>query len=76
VEFNADVIDLKLPWMTGYSRPVARAAAGCSARLGSDEATQAHIYTARLIHGIARHGSRLDKRAHGAMRCRQPKLQP
>jgi HD-GYP domain-containing protein (c-di-GMP phosphodiesterase class II) len=54
VELVADVIDLKLPWMTGYSRAVARAAAGCSARLGGDEATQAHVYTAGLIHGIGR----------------------
>jgi HD-GYP domain-containing protein (c-di-GMP phosphodiesterase class II) len=53
-ELIADVIDLKLPWMTGYSRAVARAAAACSARLGTAEANQACLYSAGLIHGIGR----------------------
>ncbi|QBQ97592.1 HD domain-containing phosphohydrolase [Paraburkholderia pallida] len=53
-ELIADVIDLKLPWMTGYSRAVARAAAACSARLGADEASEARVYAAALIHGIGR----------------------
>ena len=54
LELVADVIDLKLPWMTGYSRAVAHAAAACSARLGGDEASQTCIYSAGLIHGIGR----------------------
>jgi HD-GYP domain-containing protein (c-di-GMP phosphodiesterase class II)/DNA-binding CsgD family transcriptional regulator len=54
VELIADVIDLKLPWMTGYSRAVAAAAALCMARLGGDDAAQVHIYQAGLIHGIGR----------------------
>jgi HD-GYP domain-containing protein (c-di-GMP phosphodiesterase class II) len=54
LELVADVIDLKLPWMTGFSRAVAHAAAACSARLGGDEASQTCIYGAGLIHGIGR----------------------
>lgn len=54
LELVADVVDLKLPWMTGYSRAVAHAAATCSARLGADEASQECIYAAGLIHGIGR----------------------
>ncbi|WP_375542214.1 HD domain-containing phosphohydrolase [Paraburkholderia sp. CNPSo 3274] len=53
-ELIGDVIDLKLPWMTGYSRAVARAAAACSARLGADAAGEARLYAAALIHGIGR----------------------
>lgn len=53
-ELIGDVIDLKLPWMTGYSRAVARAAAACGARLGVDEACEARLYAAALIHGIGR----------------------
>ncbi|OAJ55005.1 LuxR family transcriptional regulator [Paraburkholderia ginsengiterrae] len=53
-ELIADVIDLKLPWMTGYSRAVACAAAACSARLGGSDASQAGLYAAGLIHGIGR----------------------
>jgi HD-GYP domain-containing protein (c-di-GMP phosphodiesterase class II) len=53
-ELIADVIDLKLPWMTGYSRAVACAAAACSARLGGTEASEASLYSAGLIHGIGR----------------------
>jgi HD-GYP domain-containing protein (c-di-GMP phosphodiesterase class II) len=54
VELIADVIDLKLPWMTGYSRAVARTAAGCSTRLGGDAASEARLYAAGLVHGIGR----------------------
>ena len=54
VELIADVIDLKLPWMTGYSRAVASAAAACSARLGGEPHAQACVYSAGLIHGIGR----------------------
>jgi len=53
-ELIGDVIDLKLPWMTGYSRAVARAASACGAGLGADEASEARLYTAALIHGIGR----------------------
>lgn len=53
-ELIGDVIDLKLPWMTGYSRAVARAAAACGVRLGVDEACEARLYAAALIHGIGR----------------------
>jgi HD-GYP domain-containing protein (c-di-GMP phosphodiesterase class II) len=53
-ELIADVIDLKLPWMTGYSRAVARAAAACHARLGGDLVGEENLYAAGLIHGIGR----------------------
>jgi response regulator RpfG family c-di-GMP phosphodiesterase len=53
-ELIADVIDLKLPWMTGYSRAVAHAAAACCARLGGTETSQGTLYAAGLIHGIGR----------------------
>jgi HD-GYP domain-containing protein (c-di-GMP phosphodiesterase class II) len=54
LELIADVIDLKLPWMTGYSRRVAEAAQRCAAGLGLDAAQQQRIYRAGLIHGIGR----------------------
>ena len=54
LELIADVIDLKLPWMTGYSRQVARLALECCAQLGLDAATQQLAYRAGLIHGIGR----------------------
>lgn len=53
-ELIGDVIDLKLPWMTGYSRAVARAASACSVALGADEASATRVYAAALIHGIGR----------------------
>lgn len=53
-ELIADVIDLKLPWMTGFSRTVAATAAACCARLALDEAAQARVYQAGLIHGIGK----------------------
>lgn len=53
-ELLADVIDLKLPWLTGYSRAVAELAAACGEQLGMDAAAQASIYMAGLIHGIGR----------------------
>lgn len=53
-EIIADVIDLKLPWMAGYSRRVANASAACCARLGLDEETQRRVYLAGLIHGMGR----------------------
>lgn len=53
-ELIADVIDLKLPWMTGFSRTVAAAAAQGCARLTEDRAAHARVYRAGLIHGIGR----------------------
>ena len=54
VELIADVIDLKLPWMTGFSRAVAATAAQCCARLTQDKSAHARVYRAGLIHGIGR----------------------
>lgn len=54
LELIADVIDLKLPWMTGFSREVAAIAAACCERLSLDRATQERVYRAGLIHGIGR----------------------
>ncbi|CAB3796187.1 HD domain-containing phosphohydrolase [Paraburkholderia fynbosensis] len=53
-ELIADIIDLKLPWMTGFSRAVAMTAAECYARFTSDDAARALVYQAGLIHGIGR----------------------
>jgi HD-GYP domain-containing protein (c-di-GMP phosphodiesterase class II) len=53
-ELIADIIDLKLPWMTGYSREVAVTAAQCCARLTLDMDTTRLVYRAGLIHGIGR----------------------
>ncbi|CAM3401955.1 LuxR family transcriptional regulator [Bordetella sputigena] len=54
LELIADVIDLKLPWMTGYSRAVATAAAACAKRMALDDATVRAVYRAGLVHGIGR----------------------
>lgn len=54
LELIADVIDLKLPWMTGYSRKVAEAAVRCAAGMGLDTDQQQRIYRAGLIHGMGR----------------------
>lgn len=54
LELIADVIDLKLPWMTGFSRRVAEAALRCAAGMGLDAAQQQRTYRAGLIHGIGR----------------------
>ncbi|MFH0129541.1 HD domain-containing phosphohydrolase [Variovorax sp. VaC1] len=54
LELVGDVIDLKLPWMTGYSRRVAQLARDCSAHAGLDEAACHRTYKAGLIHGIGR----------------------
>ncbi|WP_109477435.1 HD domain-containing phosphohydrolase [Paraburkholderia sp. C35] len=54
VELVADIIDLKLPWMTGYSRSVAATAANCATRFALDEAAQNRLYCAGLIHGMGR----------------------
>ncbi|WP_418117322.1 HD domain-containing phosphohydrolase [Variovorax sp. 350MFTsu5.1] len=54
LELVGDVIDLKLPWMTGYSRRVASLARDCGVQLGLDEAACHRTYKAGLIHGIGR----------------------
>ena len=54
LELIADVIDLKLPWMTGFSRRVAHVAVSCARQLGLNEAAQGRIRRAALIHGIGR----------------------
>ena len=54
LELIADVIDLKLPWLTGFSRKVAAAAARCAAAQGLDLAQQQRIYRAGLVHGMGR----------------------
>jgi HD-GYP domain-containing protein (c-di-GMP phosphodiesterase class II) len=51
-ELIADVIDLKLPWMTGFSRAVAQLSAVCCESAGLDRASQSRVYRAGLIHGI------------------------
>ena len=53
-ELIADIVDLKVPWMTGFSRAVAVTAAGCHARLKADDAGRSLVYQAGLIHGIGR----------------------
>lgn len=50
----ADIIDLKLPWMTGYSRTVADTAAQCHGQLCSDGKASSLVYQAALLHGIGR----------------------
>ncbi|KQX96235.1 HD domain-containing phosphohydrolase [Variovorax sp. Root473] len=54
LELVGDVSDLKLPWMTGYSRRVAKLARDCSAQLGMSDALRHRVYRAGLIHGIGR----------------------
>jgi HD-GYP domain-containing protein (c-di-GMP phosphodiesterase class II)/DNA-binding CsgD family transcriptional regulator len=54
LELIADVIDLKLPWLTGFSRKVASAACNCGVHLGFDGEQQQRIYRAGLIHGLGR----------------------
>ncbi|WP_260397109.1 HD domain-containing phosphohydrolase [Variovorax sp. KBW07] len=54
LELIADVIDLKLPWMTGFSRRVADAALRCAIELGLGTAQQQTVYRAGLVHGIGR----------------------
>lgn len=54
VELIADIIDLKLPWMTGYSRSVAATAASCAAQFALDANAQNRLYCAGLIHGMGR----------------------
>jgi hypothetical protein len=55
LELVGDVIDLKLPWMTGYSRRVAQAGARLQrAHARHGRALRHRTYKAGLIHGIGR----------------------
>ncbi|WP_331713504.1 HD domain-containing phosphohydrolase [Noviluteimonas gilva] len=54
LEILADVIDLKLPWMTGHSRRVAESAKSTAQVLGLDDHRQQTVYRAALIHGMGR----------------------
>jgi len=54
LEILAHVIDLKLPWMTGYSRQVAQLAGSAAVELGLSASSQQKVYRAALIHGMGR----------------------
>ncbi|RUL63165.1 LuxR family transcriptional regulator [Dyella dinghuensis] len=54
LEILADVIDLKMPWMTGHSRLAAAFAKTAAQQLGLAKSTQDRLYRAGLIHGIGR----------------------
>jgi len=54
LEILAHVVDLKLPWMTGYSLQVAQLARSAALELGLDAAGQQKVYRAALIHGMGR----------------------
>lgn len=50
----ADMIELKLPWLTGYSRRVADLAARAGAQAGLPPEQQRKLARAALVHGIGR----------------------
>jgi HD-GYP domain-containing protein (c-di-GMP phosphodiesterase class II) len=50
----ADVIDLKLPWLAGYSRQVAELARAAGAMQGLAPEVQEQLYGAGSMHGIGR----------------------
>lgn len=50
----ADVIDLKLPWLTGHSRAVASAVEAAGPRLGLDPQAVRRTIAAALLHGMGR----------------------
>ncbi|HKX44403.1 MAG TPA: HD domain-containing phosphohydrolase, partial [Burkholderiaceae bacterium] len=50
----ADVVDLKLPWLTGHSRAVASTVVAAGSRLGLDPAAVRRTVAAALLHGIGR----------------------
>jgi HD-GYP domain-containing protein (c-di-GMP phosphodiesterase class II) len=54
LEILGHVIDLKLPWMTGYSREVAQLARHAALELGLNENACETLYRAALIHGMGR----------------------
>lgn len=49
-----DVIDLKLPWMAGYSRQAAELGLAASRAIGLNATAAAAVQRAALIHGIGR----------------------
>lgn len=49
-----DVIDLKLPWLAGYSRQVSQLAVEAARLWGLPDATQSNLGKAALIHGLGR----------------------
>lgn len=50
----ADVVELKLPWLAGYSRRVAHLADQCAMMLGMESAECDLLQNAALLHGIGR----------------------
>lgn len=54
LELIADVIDLKLPWMTGFSRRVAATAVQAAVSLDLSPSQCRSIHRAALIHGLGR----------------------
>jgi HD-GYP domain-containing protein (c-di-GMP phosphodiesterase class II) len=50
----ADMIELKLPWLTGYSRKVAELVEGAALRADLSAAQQQTLGRAALIHGMGR----------------------
>jgi HD-GYP domain-containing protein (c-di-GMP phosphodiesterase class II) len=50
----ADVIELKLPWLAGYSRQVAQLAQTAAGLQGMPATVQRQLYCAGLMHGIGR----------------------
>ena len=50
----ADVTELKLPWLAGFSRRTADLAARTAQSLALDVDTQTHLHAAALLHGIGR----------------------
>ncbi len=54
LELVADIADLKLPWLAGYSRQVATLAHTVALKLGLDETPAQQLYCAGLIHNIGR----------------------
>lgn len=50
----ADVIDLKLPWLTGHSRAVASAVGAAGPSLGLDPSAARRTSAAALLHGVGR----------------------
>jgi len=50
----ADVVDLKLPWLAGFSRQVAELARAAAALQGLAPIIVQQVYSAGLIHGIGR----------------------
>lgn len=54
LEVLGDVVDLKLPWMTGFSRTVAQLAVRAADGLGLDAQCRQTVHRAALIHGMGR----------------------